>query len=210
MARLGWAEDAGQARWLARTYRLRPRDLWLSLRDLGQGAGAALDEAALDGRIRARLRTRLAALADPIEVHQGWDALVLAESQRAVVQEIVAHARHGHTVLDQWGFSARFGPRHSVSCLFSGPPGTGKTLTAGLIAEALGLPAFRVDLARVVDKYVGETEKNLGRLFDEAERVPVVLVFDEADALFGERTEQKSSQDRYANLEVNYLLQRME
>jgi SpoVK/Ycf46/Vps4 family AAA+-type ATPase len=97
-----------------------------------------------------------------------------------------------------------------VSALFSGPPGTGKTMVASLIAKELGLELFRVDLSRIVSKYVGETEKNLGRAFDEAENSQAVLLFDEADALFARRTDVKSSNDRYANLEVNYLLQRLE
>jgi len=121
------------------------------------------------------------------------------------------HARFRQRVFEEWGFSRKIGSRgRGLGCLFSGPPGTGKTMTATLIAQELGLDLYQVDLSRIVDKYVGETEKNLARLFDEASRVPVVLLFDEADSLFATRTKVESSNDRYANLEVNYLLQRME
>jgi SpoVK/Ycf46/Vps4 family AAA+-type ATPase len=113
-------------------------------------------------------------------------------------------------VMDQWGFGRKVAYGRAVSSLFSGPPGTGKTMVATLIAKELGLELFRVDLSRVVSKWVGETEKNLGRAFDEAANSQAVLLFDEADALFAKRTEVKSSNDRYANLEVNYLLQRLE
>jgi SpoVK/Ycf46/Vps4 family AAA+-type ATPase len=113
-------------------------------------------------------------------------------------------------VMDQWGFSRRFSYGRGLSALFSGPPGTGKTMIAGLIAKELGLELFRVDLSRVVSKWVGETEKNLGTAFDEAHNARAILLFDEADALFGKRTEVRSSNDRYANLETNYLLQRIE
>ncbi len=109
-----------------------------------------------------------------------------------------------------WGFERKLAYGRSVSALFSGPPGTGKTMVATLIAKKLGLELFRVDLSRVVSKWVGETEKNLGRAFDEAKRSQAILLFDEADSLFAKRTEVKSANDRYANLEVNYLLQRLE
>ncbi len=208
--RRDWRVDEEDALALADAYRLSPRALARSVSDLGQGGGRRLDPHRFDACVRQRVRSRLGDLADPIEATQPWDALVIESSQRAVVDEIIAHARHRGRVLREWGFAARFGERQGLACLFSGPPGTGKTLTAGLIAQALGLAAYRVDLARVVDKYVGETEKNLARLFDEADRVPVVLLFDEADALFSQRTQGQTSQDRYANLEINYLLQRME
>src|SRR5262249_49387452 len=113
-------------------------------------------------------------------------------------------------VYDKWGFAAKHGVAQGISALFSGPPGTGKTMCAGVIARELDMELFRVDLSRVVSKWIGETEKNLSRVFDEAERSHAVLLFDEADSLFAKRTEVKSSVDRYANLEVNFLLQRME
>jgi SpoVK/Ycf46/Vps4 family AAA+-type ATPase len=113
-------------------------------------------------------------------------------------------------VLDEWGFARKGGKGVGVSALFSGAPGTGKTMAAGLVAQELQLDLYQIDVSRMVSKWVGETEKNLARLFDAAEAGHAVLLFDEADSLFAKRTEVKSSNDRYANLEVNYLLQRME
>jgi SpoVK/Ycf46/Vps4 family AAA+-type ATPase len=110
----------------------------------------------------------------------------------------------------EYGFGAKMGYGRALSAMFSGPSGTGKTMVAGLIARDLGVELYRVDLSRVVSKYIGETEERLGALFHEAGQVGAALLFDEGDALFGQRTEIKSSNDRYANLEVNYLLQRLE
>jgi SpoVK/Ycf46/Vps4 family AAA+-type ATPase len=118
--------------------------------------------------------------------------------------------RYRERVLDDWGFRRGGARAEGVTALFAGPSGTGKTLAAEVIARDLGLDLYAVDLATVVDKYIGETEKNLDRIFNEAERVNGVLFFDEADALFGKRSEVKDARDRYANVEVAYLLQRME
>jgi SpoVK/Ycf46/Vps4 family AAA+-type ATPase len=113
-------------------------------------------------------------------------------------------------VFDHWGFDRRVTTSRGLTALFSGPPGTGKTLVAGVIARELGLDLYRVDLARVVSKWVGETEKNLARLFDAATDSQAVILFDEADALFSRRTDVKSSNDRHANMETGYLLQRLD
>jgi SpoVK/Ycf46/Vps4 family AAA+-type ATPase len=113
-------------------------------------------------------------------------------------------------VLEKWGFAEKVGKGVGLSTLLSGPPGTGKTMIAGLVARELGLDLYQVDLSRIVSKYIGETEKQLAALFEAAESGHAILLFDEADSLFAKRTEVKSSNDRYANLEVNYLLQRME
>jgi SpoVK/Ycf46/Vps4 family AAA+-type ATPase len=113
-------------------------------------------------------------------------------------------------VFEDWGFDAKLTSARGLTALFYGPPGTGKSMVAGLIARELGLELYRIDLSRVVSKWLGETEKNLAEVFDAAEDGQVVLLFDEADALFARRTEVKSSNDRYANLEVNYLLQRLD
>ncbi len=197
---------------LVDSYRLTPGDLDRALRDVrAEHAGPELDRPAFDRAVRARVRSRLSDLATSITTAQRWDDLVVGDELRGRIEEVVAHARHRTEVFEEWGFSGKVGGRgRGLSCLFSGPPGTGKTMTATLIGQALGLEVFLVDLSRVVDKYVGETEKNLARLFDEASRAPVVLLFDEADSLFATRTEVQSSNDRYANLEVNFLLQRME
>jgi SpoVK/Ycf46/Vps4 family AAA+-type ATPase len=175
------------------------------------GETPALDAAEFDRAVRRQIRTNLSSLASPMHTTHRWDDLILNDEQREVLDEILAHAKHRQLVFEEWGFGRKIGGRgKGLSCLFSGAPGTGKTMSATLIAGELGLDLYQVDLSRIVDKYVGETEKNLARLFDEASRVPVVLLFDEADSLFATRTKVESSNDRYANLEVNFLLQKME
>jgi hypothetical protein len=145
-----------------------------------------------------------------IEPQAGWGDLVLHERQTSVLREIVAHVRQRATVHQEWGFAATLRRGLGVTALFAGGSGTGKTLAAEVMARELGLDLFVVDLSQVVSKYIGETEKNLRRVFDAAERGGALLLFDEADALFGKRSEVKDSHDRYANLEVSYLLMRME
>ena len=165
---------------------------------------------ALRAACRARGRRQLDALAQRIEPAARWDDLVLPERERAMLHEIAAHVRNRITVHESWGFAAAGGRGLGISALFTGPSGTGKTMAAELLAGELDLDLYRIDLSRVVSKYIGETEKNLRRVFDAAENGGVILLFDEADALFGKRTEVKDSHDRYANIEVGYLLQRME
>ncbi|MEV0369961.1 ATP-binding protein [Streptomyces sp. NPDC050636] len=145
-----------------------------------------------------------------IEPRAGWRDLVLADRQLRILQEIVAHVRQRSTVYQDWGFAKALRSGLGVTALFAGGSGTGKTLAAEVMAEELGLDLFIIDLSQVVSKYIGETEKNLSRVFDAAERGGALLLFDEADALFGKRSEVKDSHDRYANLEVSYLLMRME
>ncbi|MFN3197060.1 MAG: ATP-binding protein [Bradymonadia bacterium] len=203
----------GQVMGLADMYKLRPGDLDRALRDVRVELGdtATLDTVRFDQAIRRQIRTHLADLATFTSTTQTWDDLIIEEEVHGSLMEILAHARFRTRVFEEWGFARKLGSKgRGLSCLFSGPPGTGKTMSAALIAKELGLDMYQVDLSRIVDKYVGETEKNLARLFDEASRVPVVLLFDEADSLFAKRTKVESSNDRYANLEVNFLLQRME
>ncbi|MFE2213959.1 ATP-binding protein [Streptomyces canus] len=145
-----------------------------------------------------------------IEPQACWDDLVLHERQTGVLREIVAHVRQRATVHQEWGFGATLRRGLGVTAMFAGGSGTGKTLAAEVMAKELGLDLFVIDLSQVVSKYIGETEKNLRRVFDAAERGGALLLFDEADALFGKRSEVKDSHDRYANLEVSYLLMRME
>ncbi|MFI5551409.1 ATP-binding protein [Streptomyces sp. NPDC051738] len=145
-----------------------------------------------------------------IEPEAGWDDLVLHERQTSVLREIVAHVRQRATVHQEWGFAATLRRGLGVTALFAGGSGTGKTLAAEVMAKELGLDLFIIDLSQVVSKYIGETEKNLRKVFDAAEAGGALLLFDEADALFGKRSEVKDSHDRYANLEVSYLLMRME
>ncbi len=160
--------------------------------------------------LRAQLERKLLGLATRIETTQTWDDLVLPIDQFDLLIEFVARIRHRKQVLEGWGFGRKIGRGHGIAALFSGPPGTGKTMIAGLLAKELGLDLYQVDLSRVVSKYIGETEKQLAAVFEAAESGQAIILFDEADSLFGKRTEVKSSNDRYANLEVNYLLQRME
>ncbi|MER8088245.1 ATP-binding protein [Streptomyces sp. NPDC094048] len=145
-----------------------------------------------------------------IEPEAGWPDLVLHERQTSTLREIVAHVRRRATVHQEWGFAATLRRGLGVTALFAGGSGTGKTLAAEVMAKELGLDLFVIDLSQVVSKYIGETEKNLRKVFDAAERGGALLLFDEADALFGKRSEVKDSHDRYANLEVSYLLMRME
>jgi hypothetical protein len=159
---------------------------------------------------RRQARPQLDDLAQRIEPRAGWADLVLPAGQSRLLREIAVHVRHRLTVLEDWGFAARTARGTGVAALFAGPSGTGKTFAAEVLAADLALDLYRVDLSQVVSKYIGETEKNLRRIFDAAEAGGVVLLFDEADALFGKRSEVKDSHDRYANIEVSYLLQRME
>ena len=152
----------------------------------------------------------LAALATRIEPVHCWSDLVLPESVLAQLRELLDRVIHRERVLGTWGFGARLSRGKGVNALFSGPSGTGKTMAAEIVAGELGLDLYRVELAGVVSKYIGETERNLDRIFAAAERTDGIVFFDEADALFGKRSEVHDSHDRYANLEISYLLQRME
>ena len=154
--------------------------------------------------------SRLGTLAHRIDRLGTWDQLALDPDTLDAVRELVGRARHRRTVFDDWGFDAKLSTSRGLAALFSGPPGTGKTLVAGIVARELGLDLYRVDLASLVSKWIGETEKNLARLFDAAADAQVVLLFDEADALFSKRTDVKSSNDRHANMETGYLLQRLD
>ncbi|MEQ9623855.1 ATP-binding protein [Coleofasciculus chthonoplastes] len=159
---------------------------------------------------RTQARPRLDDLAQRIDAVATWEELILPEREKNTLQEIAAHVRQRAKVYQEWGFAGKGGRGLGVSALFSGPSGTGKTMAAEVLAKELRLDVYRIDLSAVVSKYIGETEKNLRRIFDAAETGGVILLFDEADALFGKRTQVKDSHDRHANVEVSYLLQRME
>jgi hypothetical protein len=188
--------------------------------DLNLGAIHQISDAALpyEGDLHARLwdaclahtRPRLNALAQRLEPKAGWEDLVLPQQEIALLRQITAQASQRAKVYDLWGFRRRMTRGLGITALFAGPSGTGKTMAAEVLATALRLNLYRIDLSAVVSKYIGETEKNLARLFDAAEDGAAILFFDEADALFGKRSEVKDSHDRYANIEINYLLQRME
>ena len=158
----------------------------------------------------AQSSSALDTLARRIEARQGWDDLILPERQTAQLRGLVARATHARQVYDDWGFGRKLSPDRGLTALFSGPSGAGKTLGASIIAQALGLPLYRVDLSSTVSKYIGETEKHLEQIFTAAESGNACLFFDECDALFGKRSEVSDAHDRYANIETSYLLQRLE
>jgi SpoVK/Ycf46/Vps4 family AAA+-type ATPase len=177
------------------------------LRDPDQPA-VTIDD--LGDAARLMFSHRLGAMAQRIPTGFTWADLVLQKDTMDALKEVVRFGRYRAFLLEEWGFAAKLPYGRGVSAILAGPPGTGKTMVAQLLARELGYDLYRIDLSQVVNKYIGETEKNLARIFDEAESSHAVLFFDEADSLFAKRTEVKSSNDRYANLEVNYLLQRME
>jgi hypothetical protein len=171
--------------------------------------GPRLDEL-LWGACRDQARPRLERLAQRLEPSAGWDDLVLPAPQRNLLAEIMLHVRRRSIVYDAWGFGGAGRRGLGISVLFEGRSGTGKTMAAEALAAEARLDLYRIDLSQVVSKYIGETEKNLSRIFDAAEAGGAVLLFDEADALFGKRSEVEDSHDRYANVEVGFLLQQME
>jgi SpoVK/Ycf46/Vps4 family AAA+-type ATPase len=208
-APVAWAPELG------RQFRLTPRQIGdavtaATLDLMTHDDPASLALADLSRAARQQARHRLHELAVRIEPRVSWDGLILPPRQIAQLREICAQERFQHEVFDRWGFSRTIGGARGVSALFSGPPGTGKTLASEVIAGELQLDLYKVDLSGVVSKYIGETEKNLSRIFEEAESSNAILLFDEADALFGKRTKVSDAHDRYANIETSYLLQRIE
>jgi tRNA A37 threonylcarbamoyladenosine biosynthesis protein TsaE len=196
---------------LAARFRFNPGRIQRSVRRAV--ATAAPATATADALFQASREVGAAAmgtLAQKLPQPYGWDELVVPQPVRAELELARTWMSEQRRVLDQWGFARRLPMGRGLTMLFSGPPGTGKTMAAQVLARELALDLYRVDLSRVVNKYIGETEKNLGCLFDEAQAAGAILLFDEADALFGKRSEVKDAHDRYANLEVGYLLQRME
>ncbi|HEY5951422.1 MAG TPA: ATP-binding protein [Kofleriaceae bacterium] len=196
---------------LAQRYRVGPGSIARAVASAQLLASGKLTIEQLTVGLRHNIAEELGGLAQRVEVTQSWDDLVLADDTRDQVDGLIARVRHAHQVLERWGYRGKMARGTGVAALFSGPPGTGKTMVAGLIARELDLELYQVDLSQVVSKWIGETEKQLSRVFDAAEQGHALLLFDEADALFGQRTtEVKGATDRYANLEVNYLLQRVE
>jgi predicted nucleic acid-binding protein len=164
----------------------------------------------IEAGVRVILDDRLAGLAVRLDITQTWDDLVLPEEQTTAVVELLARIRRRRRVYEDWGFAKKLAKGLGVSALFSGPPGTGKSMCAGLIARDLRTEVYQVDVSKISSKWIGESEKNLAALFDAAEAGHAILLFDEADALFGKRTAVTSSNDHHANQQVNYLLQRLE
>lgn len=159
---------------------------------------------------RIQSQPKLSALARKIDPKYAWQDLVLPEDQMQQLREIADQVKFRHVVLHDWGFAGKLSLGRGINALFAGPSGTGKTMAAEVIANELGLDLYKIDLSAVVSKYIGETEKNLNRVFTEAEHSNAILFFDEADALLGKRSEVKDAHDRYANIEIAYLLQKME
>jgi AAA+ superfamily predicted ATPase len=211
--RLAGDVDSGE---LAGKFRFAPgqiRDVLAAAGDLARWRSPD------DGRIamvdlyaasRAQSSVKLGALARKIDPRYGWEEIVVPDDQLAQLEELCHQARYRHLVYGEWGFDRKLSLGKGINALFSGPPGTGKTMAAEVIAHELQLDLYQIDLSQVVSKYIGETEKNLHSIFREAQASNAILFFDEADALFGKRSEVKDAHDRYANIEVGYLLQKME
>jgi AAA+ superfamily predicted ATPase len=198
---------------LARAFNLTPGEIKMVADEsiaIARGEGRKVARADARAGVDRRLRTELGELARQLTITVTWKDLILPDQNMARIQEFISRKKHKDLVYEQWGYGERVGYGKGLTALFSGPPGTGKTMLAMLIARALDLDIYQVDLAQVVSKWVGETEKQLAKVFDQAERAHAVLLFDEADSLFAKRTEVKTSNDRYGNLAVNYLLQRLE
>ena len=169
-----------------------------------------IEEADLHAACRLQSSRKLSTLAQKITPRRGWNDIVLPPGRLDQLREVAGAIRSRSRVYEDWGFGRRLSLGKGVNALFAGPPGTGKTLAAEILARELGLDLYKIDLSNVLSKYIGETEKNLARLFDEGRASNAILFFDEADAIFGKRTEVRDSHDRYANVEVSFLLQRME
>ena len=205
-ARLNGALDG-----VATQYRLSAQTIFAAGNELRDALAADLEPNALLWRAcRSVSRTKLDDLAQRLEALAAWCDLILPEAQKITLRQIGAQVKHRLTVYQKWGFADKGARGLGISALFAGESGTGKTMAAEVLANDLHLDLYRIDLSAVVSKYIGETEKNLGRVFDAAEDSGAILLFDEADALFGKRSEVRDSHDRYANIEVSYLLQRME
>lgn len=214
-AAAGSAQAAAWAKQLALQFRLTPGQIRAAVEQaettrLMEAEPRPLSLADLSAACRMQSNHKLGELALKIEPHYSWQELVLPEDKLAHLHEICDQLRNHYRVFGEWGFGDKISHGKGLSVLFSGPSGTGKTMAAEVLANDLELDLYKVDLSGVVSKYIGETEKNLARIFSEAETSNALLFFDEADALFGKRTEVSDAHDRYANIETSYLLQKME
>jgi ATP-dependent 26S proteasome regulatory subunit len=206
-ARLAAAGLDADADVLAARYRIGPGVIRRAVA-AAVGASSVID--AIAEFVRQTRDARLGQFARRVERLAAWNDVVLPPDILDSLRELVARVRHRRTVFEDWGMGRTMATSRGLTALFQGQPGTGKTLVAGVVARELGLELYQVDLSKVMSKWIGETERNLSTIFDTAEDGQVVLLFDEADSLFARRTEVRSSNDRYANLEVNYLLQRLD
>ncbi len=186
------------------------RDAVASARDIAVQANHGLRASDLFTAARLHSNSCLGGLARKVDPRYMWNDLILPGDQLQLLREIVSTVHCRPQVLEEWGVGQKLVPSAGIPILFSGPPGTGKTMAAEVIANELGLDLYKIELSGIVSKYIGETEKNLEKIFDEAEHSNAILFFDEADAIFGKRSEVKDAHDRYANIEISYLLQRME
>ncbi len=197
---------------LAARYRIGPGIIYKAVASLiaaQHGTQKPADDR-IDAYLRQAREVRLADYARRVDRLASWSDLVLPPDIMDSVRELIGRVKHRKTVFETWGMSRTMATSRGLTALFQGQPGTGKTLVAGAIARELGLDLYQVDLSKVMSKWIGETERNLSKIFDAAEDGQIILLFDEADSLFAKRTEVRSSNDRYANLEVNYLLQRLD
>jgi ATPase family associated with various cellular activities (AAA) len=198
---------------LAARYRVGPGVIERVCTELGKGelpSDGASATAAIDSAVRQHLENRIGSVASRVSRLATWADVILPDDILDSLVEMTGRVRHRKTVFEKWGYSRSMSTSRGITALFSGGPGTGKTMVAGVLARDLGVELYRVDVSRITSKWIGETEKNLGSLFDAAEDGQVMLLFDEADSLFAKRTEVRTSVDRYANMEVNYLLQRLD
>lgn len=186
------------------------RSIQIAIRQSALRDGGRFQMDHLRDAARAQSQRDLGSLARRVAPVAKWENLVLPPDQTTQLKEVCQQARYRHVVFEDWGFNGRLSLGKGLSALFSGPPGTGKTMAAEVIANDLGLELYKIDLSQVVSKYIGETEKNLDRLFNEAREANAILFFDECDALFGKRTTVQDAHDRYANIEIAYLLQKMD
>ncbi|HEX4453209.1 MAG TPA: ATP-binding protein [Kofleriaceae bacterium] len=206
-ARLAAAKLDADPDVLAARYRVGPGVI---RRAVAAAIGSAPATPAIDAFVRRTRDARLGQFARRVDRLAAWNEVVLPPDILDSLRELVARVRHRRTVFEDWGMGRTMATSRGLTALFQGQPGTGKTLVAGVVARELGLELYQVDLSKVMSKWIGETERNLATIFDTAEDGQVILLFDEADSLFARRTEVRSSNDRYANLEVNYLLQRLD
>ncbi|HSK00905.1 MAG TPA: ATP-binding protein, partial [Kofleriaceae bacterium] len=202
-----WLRDAAG---LASRYRVGPGTIHRAVAAVAGHDPLAPCDDRLDAFLRQTRDLRLAGHARRVERLASWADLVLPPDIMDSLRELVGRVRHRRVVFEDWGMGRTMATSRGLTALFQGQPGTGKTLVAGVIARELGLDLYQVDLSKVMSKWIGETERNLATIFDAAEDGQAILLFDEADSLFARRTEVRSSNDRYANLEVNYLLQRLD
>lgn len=192
-------------------FSLSPGQMKGALRDAAlEAAGGPIDGVTLRGAILRANTSRLSELADRIDLFYTWDDLVLDDTSKGMLREVCNRIKYKFQVEEQWGFRSKSAYGNGISVLLYGPPGTGKTMSAQVLAGELWLPLYRINLAQIISKYIGETAKNLDAIFNEARNSNVILFFDEADALFAKRTDVQNANDRYSNSETSYLLQKIE